>query len=42
VFDFALTDEQLAALDALDTGFRNGPDPDGADTSRFERVIPEA
>lgn len=42
VFDFALTDEQIAALDALDTGFRNGPDPDGADTSRFERVIPEA
>ena len=42
VFDFALTDEQVAALDALDTGFRNGPDPDGADTSRFERVIPEA
>ncbi|MFD1720327.1 aldo/keto reductase [Amnibacterium endophyticum] len=25
VFDFALTDEQMAALDALDTGFRNGP-----------------
>jgi 2,5-diketo-D-gluconate reductase A len=42
VFDFALTDEQVAALDALDTGFRNGSDPDGADTSRFERVIPEA
>jgi 2,5-diketo-D-gluconate reductase A len=42
VFDFALSDEQMAALDALDTGFRNGPDPDGADTSRFERVIPEA
>lgn len=42
VSDFTLTDEQLAALDALDTGFRNGPDPDGADTSRFERVIPEA
>ncbi|RIX28409.1 aldo/keto reductase [Amnibacterium setariae] len=42
VFDFALTDAQMAALDALDTGFRNGPDPDGADTSRFERVIPEA
>jgi diketogulonate reductase-like aldo/keto reductase len=41
VFDFELTDEQLAALDALDTGFRNGPHPDGADTSRFERVIPE-
>ncbi|MFJ3033377.1 aldo/keto reductase [Curtobacterium pusillum] len=42
VFDFVLSDEELARLDALDTGRRNGPDPDGTDTSRFERVIPEA
>ena len=42
VFDFELTDQELAALDGLDTGVRNGPDPDGADTSRFERIIPEA
>jgi diketogulonate reductase-like aldo/keto reductase len=42
VFDFVLSDEELATLDALDTGVRNGPDPDGSDTSRFERVIPEA
>jgi 2,5-diketo-D-gluconate reductase A len=42
VFDFSLTDEELAALDGLDTGVRNGPDPDGMDTSRFERAIPEA
>jgi diketogulonate reductase-like aldo/keto reductase len=41
VFDFALSDEELARLDALDTGRRGGPDPDGTDTSRFERVIPE-
>lgn len=41
VFDFALTDDELARLDALDTGRRNGPDPDGTDTSRFDRVIPE-
>ncbi|WP_426725733.1 aldo/keto reductase [Curtobacterium flaccumfaciens] len=41
VFDFALTDDELALLDALDTGRRNGPDPDGTDTSRFDRVIPE-
>jgi len=41
VFDFALTPEEVARIDALDTGRRNGPDPDGADTSRFERVIPE-
>jgi 2,5-diketo-D-gluconate reductase A len=42
VFDFALTEQDLATLDGLDTGVRNGPDPDGADTRRFERVIPEA
>jgi diketogulonate reductase-like aldo/keto reductase len=41
VFDFALTDDELARLDALDTGRRNGPDPDGTDTSRFDRVTPE-
>ena len=41
VFDFALTADEVARIDALDTGRRNGPDPDGADTSRFERVIPE-
>ncbi|WP_433930719.1 aldo/keto reductase [Curtobacterium flaccumfaciens] len=41
VFDFALTDDELARVDALDTGRRNGPDPDGTDTSRFDRVIPE-
>jgi hypothetical protein len=40
VFDFSLTAEELSALDALDTGVRNGPDPDGMDTSRFARVIP--
>ncbi|PZF66493.1 aldo/keto reductase [Curtobacterium sp. MCBD17_013] len=42
VFDFALSDDELARLDALDTGRRGGPDPDG-DSSRFDaRVIPEA
>lgn len=41
VSDFALTDDELARLDALETGRRNGPDPDGTDTSRFDRVIPE-
>lgn len=42
VFDFELSPEELGRIDALDRGVRNGPDPDGADTSRFERVIPEA
>jgi 2,5-diketo-D-gluconate reductase A len=37
-----LSDQELLELDALNTDVRNGPDPDGADTSRFERVIPEA
>jgi len=41
VDDFRLTADELAQIDALDTGKRSGPDPDGADTSRFERVIPE-
>ena len=42
IFDFELTPEELGRLDALDRGVRNGPNPDGSDTSRFERVIPEA
>jgi 2,5-diketo-D-gluconate reductase A len=41
IFDFELSSDELAAIDSLDRGVRNGPDPDGADTSRFERVIPE-
>ena len=41
VFDFDLTADEVASIDALDTGTRGGPDPDGSDTSRFERVIPE-
>jgi 2,5-diketo-D-gluconate reductase A len=41
VFGFELTDEQMAAVDALDTGVRNGPDPDGPPREIFNRVIPE-
>ena len=41
VFDFELTDEQLASIDALDTGVRNGPDPDVPRPAIFDRVIPE-
>ncbi len=40
VFGFELTAEQLATIDALDAGVRNGPDPDEA-RPIFERVIPE-
>ncbi|MDI2023396.1 aldo/keto reductase [Paenarthrobacter nicotinovorans] len=42
VFDFELSPEELAAIDALDTGVRNGPDPDVAREERFAMVIPEA
>ncbi|THG29628.1 aldo/keto reductase [Naasia lichenicola] len=42
VFDFELTADELAVIDALDTGERSGPDPDVARPERFGMVIPEA
>ena len=42
VFDFALTEDEIFRIDALDTGVRNGPDPDQPRPAMFERVIPEA
>ena len=42
VVDFALTGEELARIDALDTGVRNGPDPDVPRPERFDMPIPEA
>jgi 2,5-diketo-D-gluconate reductase A len=42
VFGFELSPDELAAIDALDTGVRNGPDPDEARLERFAMVIPEA
>jgi 2,5-diketo-D-gluconate reductase A len=42
IFDFELTAEQLAALDALDTGVRGGPEPDVITRENFGREIPEA
>ena len=42
VFDFALTDDQLAAIDALDTGVRGGPEPEQVTREAFGREIPEA
>ncbi|HZC69332.1 MAG TPA: aldo/keto reductase [Jatrophihabitans sp.] len=41
VFDFELTAEQMSGIDALDTGVRNGPDPDVARPEIFDRVVPE-
>ncbi|MWA05410.1 aldo/keto reductase [Actinomadura sp. LD22] len=42
VFDFDLTDAQCAALDALDTGVRGGPEPDDITLESYGRAIPEA
>jgi 2,5-diketo-D-gluconate reductase A len=42
IFDFALTTEQLAAVDALDTGVRGGPEPEQITLEAFGRPIPEA
>ena len=42
VFDFELTMDELAAVDALDTGIRGGPEPDDVTPERFKRDIPEA
>lgn len=42
VFDVELSADELTRIDALDTGVRNGPDPDQMRTERFAMVIPEA
>ena len=42
VFDFELIDGQLAAIDALDTGKRGGPEPADITLAAFGREIPEA
>jgi 2,5-diketo-D-gluconate reductase A len=41
VFDVELSADELARIDALDTGRRGGPDPDTVDPSQWEIVIPE-
>lgn len=42
VFDFALTNEDLAAMDELDTNRRGGPEPTDITLENFGRPIPEA
>ncbi|MFG2432005.1 aldo/keto reductase [Streptomyces sp. NPDC048590] len=42
VFDFELTAGELAALDALETGRRGGPEPEAVTLADFGRTIPEA
>ena len=42
VFDFDLSDDELAAIDDLDTDQRGGPEPTDITLERFGRPIPEA
>ena len=42
VFDFELSDDELAAIDALDTCTRGGPEPESITLEAFGRPIPEA
>jgi diketogulonate reductase-like aldo/keto reductase len=42
VFDFDLTDAELAAIDGLDTGRRGGPEPVAITLEKYGRAIPEA
>ena len=41
VFDFDLTADELASIDALDTGTRGGPEPEAITMESFGRAIPE-
>ena len=38
--DFALSSEELAAIDALDAGQRAGPEPESITLESYERTIP--
>jgi diketogulonate reductase-like aldo/keto reductase len=42
VFDFELTADEIAQIDALDTGVRGGPEPEAITLETFGREIPEA
>jgi diketogulonate reductase-like aldo/keto reductase len=42
IFDLDLTTDELAAIDALDTGVRGGPAPEAVTREAFGREIPEA
>jgi diketogulonate reductase-like aldo/keto reductase len=41
VFDFELSGDELAAIEALDTGHRGGPEPEAMTLEAFGRAIPE-
>lgn len=42
VFDLVLSAEELAAINALDTGVRSGPEPDSITLETYGKTIPEA
>jgi diketogulonate reductase-like aldo/keto reductase len=42
VFDFQLTSDEIAQIDALDTGVRGGPEPEVITLEAFGRDIPDA
>lgn len=42
VFDFELSSDELASIDALDTGVRGGPEPEQVTLASFGIEIPEA
>ena len=42
VFDFELSNEQVVAIDSLDTGVRGGPEPGSITLATHGRNIPEA
>ena len=42
VFDFELTPDEIAEIDALNTGVRGGPEPEVITLETFGRPIPEA
>lgn len=42
IFDFTLSDQELAVIDALDKGLRGGPDPDQPQPQFATFTIPEA
>jgi 2,5-diketo-D-gluconate reductase A len=42
VFDFELTDEEVAAIDGLDRGVRRGPEPASITLESFGEPIPDA
>lgn len=42
VFDFELSADEVAAIDALDTAVRGGPEPKSITPQTFNREIPEA